>query len=306
MSENKIKKAVIYEDSYVGVIPAFDYCEQHNLTVVDFLKYDNIWGFNLNSLLKILEQQRGTIALVIPMMDSLKKTAEDDRVLHRLIQLGILELHFFYSQMVFNSENCSKETGYVQWTEQECWLNKEYKAKGYPPGVLPREVKDWYDSDSLPVGYRQDEKGGYYVDPIDGKVIKQLFTLYAEHDYSLDALLDMFNRLNWYWDCAYKKYSMRDLMWVLNNPVYYGRLKPDDTICEEMAITSKETFAKVQEKLMAEKSIFMALDNIKTEGKLPIPQAQEKFYPKKTEPIPEPTPAPTPVNQVVDENNIPF
>jgi DNA invertase Pin-like site-specific DNA recombinase len=220
----------------------------------------------LKEAMKIVEEENQPIAFIFDEVTRFTRRWKEVQKIDELRKEGKLEIHFASQNLVIHKNSKAYEV--IQWEQfigfakaTSMYMSEAVKRTyGYK---LSQKQRPGY----VPTGYLNDTETKTIIpDPERAPLIKEAFELYASGDYSVQELTKIM-RSNGLTTkpkkgLKPKPISAGGLLWILNNPFYYGKFlwKSPESGEQELyqgdyeAIVDKETFDKVQS-ILNEKAI---------------------------------------------------
>lgn len=208
-----------------------EYCAKRNLTVIK--KFEIIESSTIGdreqyqSVIKFIEDQNETIALIVDKVDRLQRSFKESVILDEMRRAGKVELHFYGEGLVITKDSQTRDImmwdfavmgakSYVLTLSENVKRSVDYKLKS----------GEWIGK--APIGYlnAKDEfdKRTVILDKVRAPFIKKAFELYSTGEYSFEKLAEYFSDKLVNNNKSLKPLSPSQFHLVIKNPFYAGRM----------------------------------------------------------------------------------
>lgn len=203
-------------------------------------------------VVKVIEQSKETIALVVDTVDRLQRSFRESVQLDDLRKTGKLEIHFYRENLILNKNSNSAEL--LRW-DMAVMFAKSYvlqlsdnvkrkqahmRESGEWTGRPPIGYKSFYNSD----GKRTD----IVFDENKAHLIKKMFELYATGNHSTKTIRIAISKEG-LMSSVGKPLALSMVDHILNNPFYYGEMLSNGKLYSHkyQPLITRPLFDKCQE-----------------------------------------------------------
>jgi len=205
------------------------YCKRKNLEIIKEFQIieSSTRGERkeFKEMLKYINSQKGTIALVCHKVDRLQRSFNESNLLNTQLQKGRLELHFTSENSILTKNSTS--------SQKAMWNMQIMMSQSFTDSIsdnvkrsVDKKIIDGTILYSAPLGYinLKDGKGGVEVDREKAIIIKKIFQEHSTGLYSLKYLKELAYKLG----LRTKQdnpASISTIERILKNPFYYGYMR---------------------------------------------------------------------------------
>lgn len=174
---------------------ARDYAQRKELKVISEYQFDeSSIKDNRKKFEQVIEEIKNSnenIALIVETIDRLQRSFKESVLLDDFRKQGKLEIHFLRENLIISKDSNSSE---IQRWDLGVFLAKSYvlQISDNVKRSIEHKLKNGEYPGKAPYGYRnkprEDGKNSIFQEPLEAKIVKQIYEWYATGSYSMNEI----------------------------------------------------------------------------------------------------------------------
>lgn len=204
-----------------------------------------------NEMISFINQQKGTIYLIVAKPDRLSRNQFDEAMIQGLVSIGKIIVHYIEDNKIIDANTSPSELMMVELQGMQARYevrNQSVRIKSGNQGALEKgfTLKPPYGYANLDKNNPSDKIRKPH--PTKAPFVQTAFELYATGNYSLSDLREALYKRGFIYLPSSPKCSTSQLATILNNRFYYG-WHPVTTTGKQIPLISQVLFQRVQQVL---------------------------------------------------------